>query len=237
MDPHAERICLRGDTDFSLNFDRREGRLHLRHGRSAAQGSGRSLLATARAPRYETLTGQRATLPGRREGAHRPRAGLRQLGAELRDVAEFSYQPSQPSGSGSAISKMKGEHGSKIRLLLHHDPHGSQRRGSGPVRQRALRPGEHHRAAQERRQRAAGPPIRSGQQLGLHGHRISVVRPDDAPKERPQRVHPHGVPALHPQHHPDPMPRHAPGSHHHPPADRRDRFFSAWRTIERTGFG
>ena len=246
VDPHAERICLRGDTDFSLtaHFDRWAVRADFIFGMdaSAALRSRAEALDEAcwqrleRAPRYETLTGQKRQRfqADEKERIVRER-GYVNLELNYEDVAEFSYQPGkcgQPYrvvALRKNISKMKGEHVlfDEIRLLLlHHDPHGSQRRGSGPVRQRALRPGEHHRAAQERRQRAAGPPIRSGQQLGLHGHRRPgleyqvVVRPDDAPKERPQRVHPHGVPALHPQHHPDPMPRHAPGSHHHPPADR-----------------
>ena len=95
VDPHAERICLRGDTDFSLTAHfrpvGREGRLHLRHGRECGpaqprRGSGRSLLATAgtSAEVRDAHRPEAATLPGRREGAHRPRAGLRQLGAELR---------------------------------------------------------------------------------------------------------------------------------------------------------
>ena len=77
----------------------------------------------------------------------------------------------------------------------------------------------------------------SGQQLGLHGHRRPgleyPVRPDDAPD--PEYIRMEFRRFIHS--HPDPMPRHAPGSHHHPPADRLHSPHWTGLAIERTGFG
>ena len=249
VDPHAERICLRGDTDFSLaHFDRWAVRADFIFGMdaSAALRSRAEALDEAcwqrleRAPRYEAHRPEAATLPGRREGAHRPRAGLRQLGAELRGRGRVQLPARQVrpavSGSGSAQEYQQDEGRTRsVRrdplLLLHHDPHGSQRRGSGPVRQRALRPGEHHRAAQSTR---CGSPYTiwsatswsSPPWLG-----ISVVRPMHRKSER---VHPHGVPALHPRIILIPCREITLRLIGYQPT--LDRFFSAWRTIERTGF-
>ena len=109
VDPHAERICLRGDTDFSLtaHFDRWAVRADFIFGMDAEcgpaqprRGSGRSLLATAgtSAEVRDAHRPEAATLPGRREGAHRPRAGLRQLGAELRGSGRVQL-PDQASAA------------------------------------------------------------------------------------------------------------------------------------------
>ena len=210
-----------------------------------------------RAPRCETLTGQKRQRfqADEKERIVRER-GYVNLELNYEDVAEFSYQPGkcgQPYrvvALRKNISKMKGEHVlfDEIRyFLLHHDPHGSQRRGSGPVRQRALRPGEHHRAAQERRQRAAGPlydlvsnwaymviaalawNIKSWFALMMHRksdrseyirmefrrfiHSIILIPCRVMRRARTITLRLIGYqPTL-------------------------DRFFSAWRTIERTGFG
>ena len=172
VDPHAERICLRGDTDFSLtaHFDRWAVRADFIFGMdaSAALRSRAEALDEACWQRLNERRGtdahrpEAATLPGRREGARHLR------GAELRGRGRGTSQASAARYRVVAlrknISKMKGEHVLTTRTDL-------------SAAEVALRPGEHHRAA-------AGPPIRSGQQLGLHGHRrpgLAVVVPDDAP--------------------------------------------------------
>ena len=254
VDPHAERICLRGDTDFSLtaHFDRWAVRADFIFGMdaSAALRSRAEALDEAcwqRLERVEVRDAHRpeaATLPGRREGAHRPRAGLRQLGAELRGRGRVQLPARQVRPAVSKvvalrknISKMKGEHVlfDEIRYFFYITTR-TDLSAAEVVRCANERFDQENIIEQHSRTastRCGSPYTIDGQQLGLHGHRRPgleyqvVVRPDDAPKERPQRVHPHGVPALHPQHHPDPMPRHAPGSHHHPPADRLSPHWTA----------
>ncbi len=242
--PHAERICLRGDTDFSLtaHFDRWAQRVDFIFGMDASaalRGRAEALDEACwqrleRGPKYETLTGQtrQRFQTDEKERIVRER-GYVNLELKYEDVAEFNYQPGKCGRSYRVvalrknISKMKGEHAlfdSGPLFLLHHDPHGSQRGRGGPLRQRALRPGERHRAAQERRQRATDAALRSGEQLGLHGHRSPglehqvVVRDDDAPEAGPQEVPPHGVSPLPTQRHPHPLSCHAARARHHDPA-------------------
>ena len=125
--PHAERICLRGDTDFSLtaHFDRWAVRADFIFGMdaSAALRSRAEALDEAcwqrleRAPRYETLTGQKRQRfqADEKERIVRER-GYVNLELNYEDVAEFSYQPGkcgQPYrvvALRKNISKMKGEH-------------------------------------------------------------------------------------------------------------------------------
>ena len=127
VDPHAERICLRGDTDFSLtaHFDRWAVRADFIFGMdaSAALRSRAEALDEAcwqrleRAPRYETLTGQKRQRfqADEKERIVRER-GYVNLELNYEDVAEFSYQPGkcgQPYrvvALRKNISKMKGEH-------------------------------------------------------------------------------------------------------------------------------
>ena len=127
VDPHAERICLRGDTDFSLtaHFDRWAVRADFIFGMDASTAlrSRAEALDEAcwqrleRAPRYETLTGQKRQRfqADEKERIVRER-GYVNLELNYEDVAEFSYQPGkcgQPYrvvALRKNISKMKGEH-------------------------------------------------------------------------------------------------------------------------------
>lgn len=128
--PHAERICLRGDTDFSLtaHFDRWAERVDFIFGMDARSG----LIARAEAlpeacwqplerkPKYQTLTDQK-----RRRYQHNEKQRIVRerefLNLELNyeDVAEFSYRPVKCERDYRVvvvrknISKMKGD----LRLL------------------------------------------------------------------------------------------------------------------------
>ncbi|MGH9009930.1 MAG: IS1380 family transposase [Acidimicrobiia bacterium] len=101
--PHAERVCVRGDTDFSLtaHFDRWAERVDFIFGMDANQAlrSRAEALDEAcwtrleRPPAYEPLTDQTR----QREPNHKQRivTGRGYLNLELNyeDVAEFDYQP------------------------------------------------------------------------------------------------------------------------------------------------
>jgi hypothetical protein len=123
LDPHAERICVRGDTDFSLTATSTAGpsgstsssawTATTLRGRAEAlpeaAGSGWSV-----APKYP-LTDQTARAPGEREGRDRPGAWLCQPRAELRGRGRVRYQPGKCTrpyrvvALRKNISKMKGE--------------------------------------------------------------------------------------------------------------------------------
>ena len=123
--PHAERVCLRGDTDFSLtaHFDRWAERVDFVFGMdaSAALRSRADALDESawtrlhRSPRYETQTGQTR----QREPNHKQRivAERGYLNIELNheDVAEFDYQPGKCARPYRVIavrknlSKIRGE--------------------------------------------------------------------------------------------------------------------------------
>ena len=101
--PHAERVCLRGDTDFSLtaNFDRWAQRVDFVFGmdanaalRSRAEALQESSWTRLhRRAGHESLTGQTR----RREPDHKQRIvverGYLNLQLNYEDVAEFDYQP------------------------------------------------------------------------------------------------------------------------------------------------
>jgi hypothetical protein len=101
--PHAERVCLRGDTDFSLtaNFDRWAQRVDFVFGmdsnaalRSRAEALQESSWTRLHRPAgHESLTGQTR----RREPNHKKRIvverGYLNLQLNYEDVAEFDYQP------------------------------------------------------------------------------------------------------------------------------------------------
>jgi hypothetical protein len=127
VDPHAERICVRGDTDFSLtaNFDRWAKRADFIFGmdanatlRSCAEALDEACWQRLeRGPKYETLTGQTRQRFGTDEKARIVRErGYVNLELNYEDVAEFNYQPGKCSRSYRVvalrknISKMKGEH-------------------------------------------------------------------------------------------------------------------------------
>jgi hypothetical protein len=101
--PHAERVCLRGDTDFSLtgNFDRWATRVDFVFGmdsnaalRSRAEALDEAAWTRLHRPAgHESVTGQTRS----REPNHKRRIVVERgyLNLELNgeDVAEFDYQP------------------------------------------------------------------------------------------------------------------------------------------------
>ncbi len=127
VEPHAERVCLRGDTDFSLtrHFDRWAQRADFIFGMDASP----TLVSRAealdeacwqrleRGPKYETLTDQTRERfqSNERERIVRERNYVN-LELNYEDVAEFSYQPGKCSrpyrvvALRKNISKLKGEH-------------------------------------------------------------------------------------------------------------------------------
>ena len=124
--PHVERVCLRGDTDFSLtaNFDRWAGRADFLFGMDAhptlvgqAQGLSESAWkCLQRREKYTTLTGQTRE---RYQCNEKQRIVIEREYLNLRlnheEVAEFNYRPGKCSKDYRVvvlrknISKMKGE--------------------------------------------------------------------------------------------------------------------------------
>ena len=124
--PHAERVCLRGDTDFSLtaNFDRWAERVDFVFGmdnNAALRSRAEALDETAwsrlqRPAACDTLTGKTR----RREPDHKRRIvterGYVNLELNHEDVAEFDYQPGKCArpyrviALRKNISKSRGEH-------------------------------------------------------------------------------------------------------------------------------
>ena len=125
--PYAERICMRGDTDFSLtvHFDRWATRADFLFGMDASPALVRRAEALdesrwqrlERGPRYETLSDETRTRVQTNEKQRIVRE-REYVNLELNheDVAEFSYQPGKCSrpyrvvALRKNISKMKGEH-------------------------------------------------------------------------------------------------------------------------------
>jgi hypothetical protein len=126
VEPHAERLCLRGDTDFSLtvNFDRWAERADFVFGMdcSKALRSRAEALEEARwqrlerGPKYPTLTDQtrHRNQSNEKERIVRER-GYLNLELNYEDVAEFNYQPGKCERPYRVvvlrknISKMRGE--------------------------------------------------------------------------------------------------------------------------------
>jgi len=124
--PYAERICVRGDTDFSLtgHFDRWAERVDFLFGMDAnatlcsrAEALDESCWQRLeRRPRYETLTGQtrRRFQANEKDRLVRER-GYLNLELNDEDIAEVSYQPGKCKrpyrlvALRKNISKMKGE--------------------------------------------------------------------------------------------------------------------------------
>jgi hypothetical protein len=176
--PHAERVCVRGDTDFSLtaHFDRWAERVDFVFGmdnnealRSRAETLDEACWTRLeRPPAYDTLTDQTR----QREPNHKQRIvaerGYVNLELNHEDVAEFAYQPGKCKRRYRVVVVRKKHHQDQRRagavrrdplLLLHHHPHRPHRRPGGGLRERPLRPGKRHRTAQERRRRAARAPV------------------------------------------------------------------------------
>ena len=126
VQPHAKRICVRGDTDFFLtrHLDRWAKSVDFIFGMdaNAAMRSRAEALDEAqwqplqRKPRYHTVTDQKR----KRNQPHEKqrivhKRGLRQPGAEHEHVAEFNYQPTRCKRGYRVvvlrknISKMKGD--------------------------------------------------------------------------------------------------------------------------------
>ena len=126
VEPHAERICVRGDTDFSLttHFDRWAERADFIFGMDCIEAlrmRAQALDETCwqrleRGPKYETLTDQKRQRfqTNEKERIVRER-GYLNLELNHEDVAEFNYQPGKCKRSYRVvalrknISKMKGE--------------------------------------------------------------------------------------------------------------------------------
>ena len=103
VDPHAERICLRGDTDFSLtaHFDRWAVRADFIFGMDASAAL-RSRAEAWTKPAGNGWNERRGTrrsparsgnASGRREVRIVRERGYVNLELNYEDVAEFSYQP------------------------------------------------------------------------------------------------------------------------------------------------
>ena len=124
--PHAPRVCVRGDTDFSLtaHFDRWAQKVDFLFGMDA----NRALRTRAEAleegdwqrlrrkPAYRTLTGQtRRRFQDNEKQRIVKERGYLNLELNYEDVAEFNYQPGKCKRSYRVvalrknISKMKGE--------------------------------------------------------------------------------------------------------------------------------
>jgi hypothetical protein len=125
--PYAERVCLRGDTDFSLtaNFDRWAEKVDFIFGmdcNAALRACAEALeecrwKRLQRKPRYETITQQRRERfqANEKERIVREREYVN-LELNYEDVAEFRYQPGKCARSYRVvvvrknISRLKGEH-------------------------------------------------------------------------------------------------------------------------------
>jgi hypothetical protein len=126
VEPHAERVCVRGDTDFSLtaHFDRWAERVDFIFGmdanaalRSRAEALDEAAWSRLERPAaYDTLTEETR----QREPNHKQRIvaerGFLNLRLNHEDVAEFDYQPGKCKRSYRVvvvrknISKTRGEH-------------------------------------------------------------------------------------------------------------------------------
>ena len=100
--PHAKKICLRGDTDFSLtrNFDRWAERVDFVFGMDARKGlvkraeevSEEDWKALKRKPKYEVQTQERLKPENVKEEIVRKRE-FKNIKLESEEVAEFEYRP------------------------------------------------------------------------------------------------------------------------------------------------
>lgn len=137
VSPHTPRVCLRGDTDFSLtgNFDRWAHRVDFVFGmdanptltRIAQELDESSWTRLQRKPRYVNATGAtRARRPNRKH-AIVVQKGYLNLHLNYEDVATFDYQPGKCARAYRVvalrknISRSKGEHAllDEIRYLFY----------------------------------------------------------------------------------------------------------------------
>jgi len=161
---------------------------------------------------------RRAKQPRIKEQIVRDR-GFKNLVLSHEDLAEFDYRPTKAAKSYRMIALRKTIDEERGQLspqyphslfLLHHERPRDERRAGRPRSQPTLQPGAPHRAAQERRPRAARAPQHAQRELGLYGDRLArldaqgVVRAAPAhlaplarAAPRPTRPDPtHGVPHL-----------------------------------------
>jgi len=126
VEPHAERVCVRGDTDFSLtkHFDRWAEKVDFIFGmdaNTALCARAEALDAGAwrrleRKPKYEALTDQlRRRFQADEKGRIVRERGYVNLELNYEEVAEFEYKPGKCKRAYRVvvlrknISKMKGE--------------------------------------------------------------------------------------------------------------------------------
>ena len=243
LEPHARRLCLRGDTDFSLtrHFDRWAERVDFVFGMdcTAAMRTRAEALEEAcwqrlqRRSKEETLSEQRRDRerfqPREKERIVAERA-FENVQLNYEDVAEFEYQPRACQRSYRVValrknlSKMKGEHVlfEEIRYFFYITTRTDL--SAAEVVACANQRCDQENVIEQLKngvKRPARAVVRLGQQLGLHGYGDAglepqvVVRDDDAPQERPPRVCEHGVSSIPPQPHSHPLPRHPPSPRPH----------------------
>ena len=181
--PHIERVCVRGDTDFSLtaHFDRWSEEADFIFGYDAQPGMVKRAEALEesdwkpleRRPRYTFPGRQRRRRENVKERIVRERGYLnRRLNCE--HVGEYEYRPGKCRETyrmvvvRKNISRMRGENAliDELRYFFYHHPEGHQRGPRRPAGQRPLRPGERGGAAEERGGRDAGTGLRPGEQTG-----------------------------------------------------------------------
>ena len=251
VEPHVERVCVRGDTDFSLtaHFDRWSEEADFIFGYDAQPGMVKRAEALEESDwkpleRRTRDTSRTGRTRRRRENVKarivRERGYLnRRLNCE--HVGEYEYRPGKCRETyrmvvvRKNISRMRGENAliDEFRYFFHI----TTRRDIGAaevVRLANARCDQENVIAQLKSEGGcdAGTGLRPGKQLGLHGHGGAgvepeeLVRDDDAPQGRPPEVRRHGVPALHPRDDPAALPGHTPGTsdhaaHHRLAADDR----------------
>ena len=232
--PHTERICLRGDTDFSLtaHFDRWAERVDFILGMdsTAALRSRAEALDETLWSRLERRTGDDSptgTTRTRRED-HKQRIvterGYLDLRLNHEDVAEFSYQPGKCTrpyrvvAVRKNISRARGE-----QVLIEEIRYFFYITTRTDLTADQVVACANERCDQEN--------IIGQLKSGVNALRVPLydraglepqvlVRDDDAPQGGPAGLHPDGVPPLPARHHPDPSHDHPPGPLDHRPVDR-----------------
>ena len=239
--PHVERVCVRGDTDFSLtaNFDRWSEYADFIFGYDSQPGMVRRAKALEagdrerleRRPRYTSRTGKTRS---RREDVKarivRERGYVNKR-LNYEDVAEYEYRPGKCRKTyrmvvvRKNIGKMKGD----LTLLdeIRYFFYSTTRRdlsAAEVVRLANARCDQENVIAQLKSGVGAlrVPVYDLGEQLGVHGDGGAGVEPqelarhDDAPQDGPPEVRRHGVPGLRPRDDPAALPGHPPGPADHP---------------------
>ena len=243
--PHVERVCVRGDTDFSLtvNFDRWSEEADFIFGYDAQPGMVKRAEALEegdwkpleRKPRYTSRTGRTRSKRADVKGRIVRERGYVNKRLNFEHVAEYDYRPGKCRKTyrmvvvRKNISKMRGELSLMDEILYFF--YITTRRdlsAAEVVRLANARCNQENVVAQLKGGVGAMrvPVYEPGEQLGLHGHGgpgvepEELVRHDDAPEGRSPEVHRHGVQDVHPRDHSGALPGHPPGPAHHA-ADHR----------------